>query len=140
MSTYYSPRPRHKPPKARQSARGRVGATCWTIWQAFGCACYYCGRSLSKNEATVDHVYPRSLGRFTEDIENLVCSCQTCNQAKADKVPCEWAQVARGEGFAGEHVKPWAELLAWGESAQTWQWAIAPFTGWSVADKVEGKP
>jgi len=45
--------------------------------------CIYCG---SKKELTLDHVIPKSKGG-TNDWENLVTSCSTCNIKKADRTP-----------------------------------------------------
>ena len=60
--------------------------------------CYYCGKGNLKEEidessgkrelsrlATIDHVKPRSKGG-TDDEDNLVVACFTCNQKKADSI------------------------------------------------------
>jgi len=50
--------------------------------------CRYCGVRLSKEDATLDHVIPRS--RYGENnIQNLVTACSACNQEKADRTPEE---------------------------------------------------
>ena len=54
--------------------------------------CQYCKRKkkeLEKHERlTIDHVKPRSRGGKTE-WENIVTSCNTCNEKKGDKLPYE---------------------------------------------------
>ena len=47
--------------------------------------CQYCGVSLTNNNATLDHVMPRSLGGPTNFI-NTVASCQPCNNKKSNKL------------------------------------------------------
>ncbi len=46
--------------------------------------CQYCGKSLKTNEATLDHVIPKSKGG-QNSYENTVCACEKCNGKKADK-------------------------------------------------------
>lgn len=48
--------------------------------------CGYCDITLSKAEATVDHIIPRSKGGQDEWI-NLVLSCRKCNCKKDDRTP-----------------------------------------------------
>ena len=50
--------------------------------------CQYCGKKLSYNEITLDHVFPKS--RFGPDSwENIVVCCKDCNQYKANRTPKE---------------------------------------------------
>jgi len=51
-------------------------------------ACAYCGRKLSHEEATIDHIYPESRGGKST-WENLVTACGKCNNRKADRTPKE---------------------------------------------------
>ena len=46
--------------------------------------CEYCGETVSPDNATLDHVVPRSLGGGNE-AENLVTACLPCNSIKADR-------------------------------------------------------
>lgn len=48
--------------------------------------CAYCGRRISYNSATYDHVVPRSRGGLNE-LQNKVLTCEPCNIAKADELP-----------------------------------------------------
>ena len=54
-----------------------------------GRRCVYCATSLCAEEATLDHVYPRSKGG--PDVPgNLVAACGPCNRMKADMLPTEF--------------------------------------------------
>lgn len=43
--------------------------------------CVYCGWGLTEEDATLDHIQPRSKGG-TDALENLVLSCRLCNKRK----------------------------------------------------------
>lgn len=45
--------------------------------------CQYCGVSVSKKTATLDHVHPVSLGGRT-NFENSTTACHTCNSVKGN--------------------------------------------------------
>lgn len=55
--------------------------------------CYYCGEKVGKTY-DVDHVVPLSRGG-TNDPDNLVIACASCNRSKSDKLPSEWPQGGR---------------------------------------------
>lgn len=48
--------------------------------------CQYCGRNPRKEELTLDHVIPKSMGGQT-DWGNVVTCCYECNQKKGRKTP-----------------------------------------------------
>jgi|TARA_B000000557_G_scaffold254466_1_gene244615 5-methylcytosine-specific restriction endonuclease McrA len=48
-------------------------------------SCQYCGCGVHYNEATLDHVKPRSKGGDTSWL-NVVTACQTCNTDKGSKI------------------------------------------------------
>ncbi|MDY0132266.1 MAG: HNH endonuclease [Desulforegulaceae bacterium] len=53
--------------------------------------CYYCSKSFSPDELTMDHVVPLSRGgKSTKG--NLVCSCKECNNKKKNLLPMEWSE------------------------------------------------
>ena len=54
--------------------------------------CQYCGKDLLPDEATVDHVNPKSRGG-KNDFPNLVTCCFSCNSYKADRTPEEAGMV-----------------------------------------------
>ena len=47
--------------------------------------CQYCRKPYPRNELTIDHVYPKSLGGKTV-WENVVCCCISCNRKKGSKI------------------------------------------------------
>lgn len=48
--------------------------------------CAYCGKFLTMDEVTMDHVIPKSKGG-TNDWDNVVASCGPCNHSKTNKDP-----------------------------------------------------
>ena len=48
--------------------------------------CQYCGKAVTRPEATYDHVLPRSQGGGTH-WENIVIACVPCNQRKGGRTP-----------------------------------------------------
>ncbi len=52
-----------------------------------GC-CQYCGHRVLRQEATYDHVIPRSQGGHTR-WENVVICCTPCNQRKGGRTPAQ---------------------------------------------------
>ena len=51
-----------------------------------GARCVYCG---STEKLSVDHLFPRIKGG-ADNIENLVCSCKSCNSSKGKKDLMAW--------------------------------------------------
>lgn len=51
-----------------------------------GARCVYCG---STEILSVDHLFPRIKGG-TDNVENLVCSCKSCNSSKGKKDLMTW--------------------------------------------------
>ena len=58
----------------------------------FGACCVYCGFKPSAEDEplTLDHVMPRSRGG-SDEVENLVPACRSCNSSKGARTPEEWA-------------------------------------------------
>lgn len=54
--------------------------------------CCYCG----KEEATRDHLIPRSKVGFDLGSDNLIQACKSCNSSKSDRDLFEWMEV-RGD-------------------------------------------
>lgn len=57
------------------------------IYSRDGGRCVYCRRSLTRREATIDHIVPRSRFEVREeadDPENLCLCCKTCNTRKSN--------------------------------------------------------
>jgi 5-methylcytosine-specific restriction endonuclease McrA len=61
--------------------------------------CRYCGRMLTREEATVDHVRPRSKGGSNKP-QNFRIACAPCNKDKSDK----WGEPESSDTFAPD---PW---------------------------------
>lgn len=76
--------------------------------------CQYCGRDLSRQEATIDHVTPKSRGGGFE-WTNLVTSCNECNQKKGGRTPKEARMVLQctpGSPSQRDFLSgPWEEYL-----------------------------
>lgn len=51
-----------------------------------GARCVYCG---STENLSVDHLFPRIKGG-ADNVENLVCSCKSCNSSKGKKDLIAW--------------------------------------------------
>jgi 5-methylcytosine-specific restriction endonuclease McrA len=52
--------------------------------------CAYCGKILDKHEdLTIDHKNPKAKGG-TDEMDNLVGCCKSCNQLKADRTVAEF--------------------------------------------------
>ena len=58
------------------------------IYLRDGNTCQYCGRKLSGNELTLDHIIPKSRGG-RNSWDNMVSCCQDCNRRKDDRTPEE---------------------------------------------------
>ena len=53
--------------------------------QADGC-CQLCGKKLTYDEMTVDHITPLSMGGI-DSLDNLQCTCRACNKFKDNILP-----------------------------------------------------
>lgn len=79
-------------PDLRQAVLEKVDGRCW-----------YCGADLTKDGALrIDHVQAASKGG-SNDLDNLVPSCQSCNSSKKAKSISEFRMH---QMFAPYHVKP----------------------------------
>ena len=56
------------------------------VWDKTGGVCWYCGCQTNPfRDFTVDHMHPVARGG-TDDIDNLVPACRSCNSAKGCRV------------------------------------------------------
>lgn len=58
--------------------------------------CYYCGKPLTPEDRTMDHMYSRAFGGVSLP-NNLCAACQTCNGLKADmsiEQFYEWREIS----------------------------------------------
>jgi hypothetical protein len=65
--------------------------------------CAYCGKDISPEASTLDHVLPRSLGGQST-WENLVNCCVRCNQRKGRRTPQEASMKLLIRPFAPKKV------------------------------------
>ncbi|KGM94355.1 hypothetical protein Z968_11795 [Clostridium novyi A str. 4552] len=65
--------------------------------------CYYCHKSLSDKEITIDHIQPYSRGGQTTE-DNLVIACYHCNKEKSNMNLEEYQQYLRLKNKASKSV------------------------------------
>lgn len=58
--------------------------------------CFYCYRDFPPEDLTADHVFPRVKGG-TNDMDNIIFVCKSCNSSKGKKDLLEWFLLNRGE-------------------------------------------
>lgn len=74
-------------PKSKRRKRHQYSAdTRKLIYDKYDGRCQLCGKKLSLQEMTLDHIIPLAVGGV-DDISNLWTACESCNQAKADSLP-----------------------------------------------------
>ncbi len=74
--------------RERQKAREMRATQWWKRKLAKG-ICYYCRRTFSPQELTMDHIVPIARGgKSTKG--NVVTACKDCNSAKKQLLPMEW--------------------------------------------------
>ena len=82
--------------RERQKAR-QLRETQWWKRRLAKAVCYYCGRTTSPRELTMDHIVP--IARGGKSIKgNVVPACKTCNNAKKQLLPMEWEQYLAESG------------------------------------------
>lgn len=59
------------------------------VSSSFAAVCSYCGNRLSRESIHVDHFVPMKQGG-TDDLENLVPACGSCNSSKGSKSFIVW--------------------------------------------------
>jgi hypothetical protein len=77
-----------KHPVSYNCFSGRIKFSRTNVILRDGSNCQYCGKHLSKNAGTIDHVLPRSRGGKTDYLNCVVC-CKECNGRKGDRTPDE---------------------------------------------------
>lgn len=58
--------------------------------------CWYCGRHMSPDKLTIDHVFPRSKGGGN-DMDNIIMVCKNCNSSKSNMDLFQWYATVRHE-------------------------------------------
>ncbi|WP_423303675.1 HNH endonuclease [Deferribacter thermophilus] len=86
--------------REKQKARELRKKQWWKNKLAEG-KCYYCGKSFSPKELTMDHIVPIIRGGKTTK-GNVVPACKDCNNKKKYMLPIEWTEylnkLKNGEG------------------------------------------
>ena len=54
------------------------------IFEQWDWGCAYCGKSLTDNTATIDHILPKSKGGHNVK-SNMCCCCSSCNREKGSQ-------------------------------------------------------
>jgi len=78
----------------------------YNIFKRDKAQCQYCGLSFARQELTIDHVVPKSLGGKTI-WNNVVCCCIKCNRQKGNK-----DLSSTNMALINKPVKPSWELLS----------------------------
>lgn len=73
--------------------------------------CAYCGRHLNEEEATLDHVIPKSRGGL-KDWRNVVTACRACNKKKDNHTPEEAAMALLYHPKVPTYAELYGEVLA----------------------------
>ena len=76
--------------RGKEKARKLRDSSWWRKKCASG-ICSYCGRKVTPDELTMDHVIPLSRGGVSERF-NLVPACKECNNKKKYLLPVEWEE------------------------------------------------
>lgn len=76
-----------------------------------GWLCFYCGKTLTRETTTADHIIATVNGG-TDEAANIVASCARCNHTKADGLMSEdvglkRAAIHRTMGSAASHPLGW---------------------------------
>jgi 5-methylcytosine-specific restriction endonuclease McrA len=74
--------------RARKSKRVAIKFSRENVFARDHGKCQYCGKKLSRPEATYDHVIPRAQGGATT-WENVVICCVPCNRFKGCRTPAQ---------------------------------------------------
>lgn len=69
--------------KKQNSLKQRYGEA---LYHQADCRCQLCGRRITFDDATEDHIVPKAMGG-TNDISNLQIACWSCNELKGSILP-----------------------------------------------------
>jgi 5-methylcytosine-specific restriction endonuclease McrA len=82
--------------------------------------CQYCGKRLTPDELTWDHVLPRARGGKTE-WKNVVTCCIECNRKKGGRVPSEASMVLIKKPSIPEWLPILKVTLHFKHTPQSWR-------------------
>lgn len=81
------------------------------IYNNAGGRCQLCGRQIVYIEMTLDHVVPFAMGG-ADEVENLSCTCFTCNQFKGSILPDDFFERITTI-FLHQMEKKYSNRLEW---------------------------
>jgi hypothetical protein len=70
----------------RTSAKRKYRRARSEIYDEQGGKCALCRRNLKREEATIDHIFPRSLGGAVNVRQNLRVACMRCNSSRGRQI------------------------------------------------------
>jgi len=110
------------------------------VFKRDGFRCRYCGASPIREPLTIDHVLPRSKGG-TDEAENLVTACWSCNSGKSDTLLSEskLGKTMPPEALR-EQAKQMRALLRAQKAVQKARDEVAEFYGDMRRTIVDGDP
>lgn len=73
--------------------------------------CVLCGRKISYDSMTLDHINPLSMGGI-DSVENLQCTCKACNQFKGSVLPDDFLERIE-EIFKYQMGRKYHDKLRW---------------------------
>lgn len=98
-----------------------------TVWERDGQMCHYCGKPLTFDECTVDHVWPLALGGVDANW-NLVTSCGPCNNSLGDRTDKCYCPLCSQATLRSQHIRRGvrtiasaAELAGWRRTKDGWE-------------------
>jgi 5-methylcytosine-specific restriction endonuclease McrA len=86
-----------------------------------GFACMYCGKKLTMNSVTKDHIQPTSRGG-KDVLSNVVASCIECNGFKANRTPEEAGMRLRSQPRALTEIEKMELLVKTHKSIERNTW------------------
>lgn len=93
--------------------------------------CQYCERTVSRHEATYDHVVSRAAGGKTE-WTNIVICCYDCNQRKASRTPERAGMKLRTEPVRPKTLPDVRFTVVWRKGdPESWKSFIRDFAYWN---------
>ena len=76
--------------REKEKAR-RMRRSAWWMRKTQKGECYYCHRTVGRENLTMDHIVPLSRGGKSKK-GNIVPACKDCNNKKKYLLPLEWAE------------------------------------------------
>lgn len=81
------------------------------LYHQADCRCQLCGRKITYQDATVDHIMPKAMGGVN-DVSNLQIACYACNQLKGSVLPDSFMQRV-SDIFMYQMSKKFSNRFAW---------------------------